>query len=78
MHQYTHALALLLIAADKGEDYEYIADSIEVTLLGYPDEHKADLYSLLAESVYPGMSFTHLKAACDKALRLSAARFLRG
>lgn len=81
MHRFTHALALLLEggnAARTDLEYEPIADAIEVTLQGYPDEQKADLYARLAESVRPAMGFGALVVAIDKALTDNERTFING
>lgn len=81
MHRFTHALALLLVGGNDAkveQDYEPIADAIEVTLRGYPDEQKADLYALLAERVRPGMVFADLTSEVSYALSLNELAFIRG
>lgn len=81
MHRFTHALALMLHEgndAKSDQDYEPIADAIEVTLRGYPDEQKADLYALLADSITPNMPFKALTEAVSSALYLNERSFIRG
>ena len=81
MHRFTHVLALLLVQgtyARVNEDYEPIADAIEVILQGYPDEQKADLYALLAEAIDPGMTFEALRRTVNEALVTNELGFIRG
>lgn len=80
MHRFTHALALLMIGgavAKSGDDYEPVADAIEVTLKGYPDEQKADLYALLAEAIEPTMPFETLCRVIHAALVTNDMAFIR-
>lgn len=80
MHRFTHALALLIQGGNEAkveQDYEPIADAIEATLLGYPDEQKADLYALLAEAVKPGMGFTELTCTVSMCLITNELAFIR-
>lgn len=70
-HRYTYALAFLLSggnAAKTEQEYEPIADAIEETLRGYPDEQKAELYAFLAESIVPQMPWSSLVCAVNGAL----------
>ncbi len=81
MHRFTHALALLIHGGNDAkveQDYEPIADAIDATMKGYPDEQKADLYALLAETVTPGMPFGLLCVVVDAALTNNEKEFLRG
>lgn len=81
MHRFTHALALLLVQgtdAKSDDDYEPIADAIEMTLRGYPDEQKADLYALLAEAIDPAMTFEALCRTVNEALVTNELGFIRG
>lgn len=81
MHRYTHGLALLIYggnAAKVEQDYEPIADAIEIWLAGYHDAQKADLYAILAETITPGMPLKELTEVVSSALYMNERAFTHG
>ena len=78
MHRLTHAFALALTAASDPAVHDVVAGAIEDITRGYPDEQKADLYALIAESVRPGMTFENVCRALDAALTSNERHFTRG
>lgn len=78
MHRLTHAFALALSRASDPAEHDVVAAGIDDITRGYPDEQKADLYALIAESVRPGMPFAALCEALDKALTNNERTFIRG
>lgn len=78
-HPCTHVLALLLSpSADRQDDYEVVAGAIEALFSDYPDERKADLYALIADTVKMDMTFEARVAACNVALTSNEARWCHG
>lgn len=78
MSPYSHALATLLSEPATEDDVQRTCAAIEELFSGFTDESKADLYALLAESVYPGQTFAAREVACAIALKRNKMRFPHG
>ena len=78
MNVQSYALATLLSDPPDEGAVQHTADAIETMFSGMTDESKADLYAMLAESVYPGQSFAAKEVACAIALKRNKMRFPHG
>lgn len=74
----TSATTLATVLGNDGADIDRICNTLDTMFAEYTDEKKADLYSLLAESLRPGQTFRDRQAACEIAIRLNDGRFPRG
>lgn len=76
LHPQTTQLALSLFAKRCYPDYsDVIEENIAGQFAHYVDEHKADLYALLEESIDATMTLGQITVACDKALWKSTNHF---
>jgi alpha-L-fucosidase len=76
-------ITLLLVAAQRGtsEDYGYrVAEVIErlMDIGDWTDERKADLYALLAESVFVDDTMYAIETKVTQALQLNSRRWAHG
>ena len=76
LHPQATQLALGLFARQTYPDYhDLIQANIEAQFSHYTDEHKADLYALIEESVTNDMKLADIVVACDKALWSASQHF---
>jgi hypothetical protein len=69
LHPQATQLALSLYARKCYPDFsDLIHQNIDGQFKHYVDEHKADLYALLEESIDATMTLGQITVACDKAL----------
>jgi hypothetical protein len=73
-----YTLATLLSEPSEECDVHQTCAAIEDLFADKTDEAKADLYAMLAESVFPGQSFAAKRTACEIALRRNVMRFPHG